>query len=102
VTCIWLYTGEAIRPGALQLLEILLQETLLMPVYRDHCEWVHPLYEAHVRPTLVTFYNSVKPGLEHIDRCEPLYLIVLKRSCTSVSGLYIARRAWWRIQKVDR
>lgn len=43
-----------------------------MPVYREHCEWVHPLFEAHVRPTLVTFYNNVKPGLELTDRCEPL------------------------------
>ncbi|BDA47654.1 probable Nck-associated protein 1 at N-terminal half [Coccomyxa sp. Obi] len=60
--------GELIRPGAQQVLHMLLQETFRMPVYREHCEWVHPLYEAHVRPTLVTFYNTTKSGMERADR----------------------------------
>lgn len=61
-------SGELIRPGAQQVLHMLLQETFRMPVYREHCEWVHPLYEAHVRPTLVTFYNTTKSGMERADR----------------------------------
>ena len=44
-----------------------------MPVYREYCEWVHPLYETHVRPTLVTFYNTSKSGMERAERCGTLH-----------------------------
>ena len=38
--------------GARPALAGLLSETLLMHVYADHTEAVHPLYEQHVRPNL--------------------------------------------------
>lgn len=63
-------SGEVIRPGARQTLHGLLRDTLKMSIYKEHCEWVHPLFEAHVRPTLVTFYNSTKASLERADRCD--------------------------------
>lgn len=55
-----------------------------MPVYREHFEWVHPLYEAHVRPTLVTFYNTTKSGMERADRCRKVQCLVVAIAQQSV------------------
>ena len=52
--------GELVRPGALQTLQILLQETFRIRIFREHCAWVHPLFEAHVRPTLLAHYHSTR------------------------------------------
>ncbi len=60
--------GEVVRPGALQALQSLLQETYQIQVYREHCAAVHPLFEAHVRPTLLAHYNSTKSALPPGDR----------------------------------
>ena len=45
--------GESIRPGAFAVMEALLQDTMRIRVYREHCEWLHPIFAAHVRPTML-------------------------------------------------
>ena len=46
--------GEAIRPGALATIQLLLEETMLIRVYRDVCDWVHPVFQQHVRPVILS------------------------------------------------
>ena len=45
--------GESIRPAAFAVMEALLRETMRIRVYREHCEWLHPIFQAHVRPTML-------------------------------------------------
>ena len=60
--------GELVRPGCLQALQIMLQETFRIHIYKEHCKWVHPLFEEHVRPTLVAHYQSTKGSLAGGER----------------------------------
>jgi hypothetical protein len=62
------FAGQLIRPRALQALQVLLRDRLKITVYKNHSEWVHPLYEAHVRPTLLDHYQSLRLNLEGSDR----------------------------------
>ncbi|KAK9814453.1 hypothetical protein WJX72_006133 [[Myrmecia] bisecta] len=60
--------GEMIRPGALEACKVLLEDTLRVPVYKEYCEWIHALYEQHVRPTILMHFNQVKKGMAWTDR----------------------------------
>lgn len=42
------------RPGALATMQLLLEETMRVRVYKDACDWVHPLFEQHVRPVMLS------------------------------------------------
>ena len=47
-------SGEAARPGALATMQLLLEETMLIRVYSDVCDWVHPVFQQHVRPAMLS------------------------------------------------
>jgi hypothetical protein len=49
-------------------MEDLLSDTLLLPVYKDVTEWLHPLYSKHVQPTLRMHYQQLKASLRPLER----------------------------------
>eukprot|EP00884_Botryococcus_braunii_P021814 jgi/Botrbrau1/8316/Bobra.0081s0005.1 len=68
VLAILVCPGEAIRPGASRVMEDLLSDTLLLHVYMDITEWLHPLFSKHVQPTLRMHYQQVKSSLRPLER----------------------------------
>ncbi len=59
------------RPGGVQAVQGLLAEGFRARLWRGECEWLHPQFEAHVRPTLLAHYSAAKRGLGPRDRCMP-------------------------------
>lgn len=77
----------------MQALEILLRETLILTIYKKRSEWVHPLYEAHVRPTLIDHYQSMRLNLNAYERCvfEAFAVTVRKKQSSCLVVLQVNR-----------
>lgn len=45
--------GEAVRPGALAAMQVLLEETMRIRIYKDVCDWIYPIFQSHVRPLII-------------------------------------------------
>lgn len=55
--------GEIIRPGGLDALKVVLSNTFRIVVFRDICEWVHPLYDEHVQPVMLQYCQQLQSTL---------------------------------------
>lgn len=67
-----------------------LRGTFRVRVYREHCEWVHPLCEEHVQPTMLKHYQQIRRTLNKPDRwvCHPASTELHSwRHCTVLHGL---------------
>ena len=51
--CVYTAAGEAVRPGALATMQVLLEETMRIRIYKDVCDWIHPIFQNHVRPIMI-------------------------------------------------
>ena len=65
-------SGEAVRPGALATMQLLLEETMRIRVYKDVCDWVHPVFEQHVRPVML---STKQPATAEKYGTYPMYYI---------------------------
>ncbi|KAK9844919.1 hypothetical protein WJX74_008646 [Apatococcus lobatus] len=61
--CLLLFPGLATQAEGTSLLQKLLGNSMRLQIYRERSEWVHHLYELHVKPALVlTFHASRAVG----------------------------------------
>jgi hypothetical protein len=52
------FAGESMRVGGMAVMQTLLEESLRIQIYKEVCEWIHPIFQAHVRPTMLLARQS--------------------------------------------
>ena len=62
------HAGLATQPEGASLLQKLLSNTMRLQIYRERSEWVHHLYELHVKPALVLQFHASRPVVPAEER----------------------------------
>ena len=60
--------GVTINAYAVDLLKQLLETNFRLHIFREYADWIHPLYEAHVKPTLTSHYKSIRGTVSYSSR----------------------------------